>query len=84
MKEYEDIDVDVQTITKLVVLGFAEPLNNGHYRLTAQGKQWFNEWVDKLRNHPFCMCETQEEGWRPCPPSLCEIPNHLHEETARD
>jgi hypothetical protein len=24
-----------------------------------------------------CMCDTTEEGWRPCPPSLCELPDHL-------
>lgn len=26
-----------------------------------------------------CMCDTTEEGWRPCPPSLCERTDHAHE-----
>jgi hypothetical protein len=25
-----------------------------------------------------CMCETNE-GWRPCPSSLCEIMHHVHD-----
>jgi hypothetical protein len=25
-----------------------------------------------------CLCNTTEEGWRPCPPSLCERPDHDH------
>ena len=25
-----------------------------------------------------CMCDTTEEGWRPCPTSLCERPDHDH------
>lgn len=26
-----------------------------------------------------CACVTVEEGWRPCPESLCERPDHLHD-----
>ena len=25
-----------------------------------------------------CYCDTIEEGWRPCPPSLCEREDHVH------
>ncbi len=28
----------------------------------------------------LCACETVEEGWRPCPPSLCERSDHHHGE----
>lgn len=27
----------------------------------------------------LCACETIEEGWRPCPTSLCERPDHKHD-----
>jgi hypothetical protein len=30
------------------------------------------------------MCETVEEGWRPCPESLCERADHDHGTTTWD
>ena len=36
---------------------------------------------DSLPDEPdpdLCMCDTLEEGWRPCPVNLCERPDHDH------
>lgn len=33
---------------------------------------------DRKLAYRGCMCMTIEDGWRPCPPSLCERPTHHH------
>lgn len=30
------------------------------------------------KDEDTCMCLTAEDGWRPCPEALCELPHHHH------
>lgn len=80
MSEYYEVQVSDDTLKQMVMVGFAKKVD-GHYELTERGDEYIRLWTkDKLRNYPTCMCNTKEEGWRPCPPSLCEIPGHTHKE----
>jgi hypothetical protein len=53
-----------------------EPLVIGHNCIAVTRESLFDA-------HNFasetCACDTTEDGWRPCPPSLCERPDHHHE-----
>ena len=77
-ESFVDIEVREDTLAMMVMVGFAKKVDD-HFELTDKGDEYVRLWAeDKVRNYPHCMCNTTEEGWCPCPPSLCEIPGHRH------